>query len=243
MAREIQKLRALARRWGGDLVEVSEKEWDRLKETRVSHHGPGTRSFHEAPFTGRDLGVHWPSRRVIYHGEVQWVEVIHEMGHAFATPKDPDSTDELDFFGWEYSLVKAIGASEYEWVTHNKDYGVYGVDEKVQGEFGDLSPKQQTELLKKLVAKGKELGIIDSRGRPLSVPRVLDMGAIQLSLSERSKEFRSRAKMTAEGPIRSGKDFENMCERNGFAEGYDQAVQDVLSMLYAMTTGPVSTSG
>lgn len=236
MSREIQKLRRLARKWGGDLVGVNQKEWDRLKEERLTDR---TRPFHEAPFSSNDLGVHWPSRRVIYSGKVEWVEVIHEMGHVFATTENPEHVDEYDFFGWEYALVKLIGASIDEWVKHNKDYGV---TENGYSEFGDLSPGKRDELLKQCVAKGKELGIIDGLGRPRPVPRALDMGVIQLALRDRSQMFQSQAKKARETPPLNGNAYEKMCEQAGFSEGYNQAVEDVMRMLSSMTVSPVSTS-
>ena len=234
MAREIQKLRTLARKWGGDLAEVTPKEWDRLKEERLTDR---TRTFHEAPFTGKDLGVHWPTRRVIYSGEVAWVEVIHEMGHAFATLQSPDHSDELEFFGWEYALVRFIGASEEAWIEHNRDYGIDDGEE-----FGGLDATKRTVFLKAQVTKGQELGIIDGRGRPRTVQRTLDIGRIQLELRERSQMFQGQAKKARETPPLNGNAYEKRCEASGFSEGYDQAIQDVMGMLFAMTVAPVSMS-
>jgi hypothetical protein len=236
MPREIQKLRRLARKWGGDLVGVTQKEWGALKEERLTDR---THPFHEAPFSSRDLGVHWPSRRVIYCGEVEWTEVVHEMGHVFATNANPDDADELEFFGWEYTVVKFIGASVDEWVKHNKDYGIH---ENEHREFGDIPPKARGKLLQDLVQRGKDAGIIDAKGRPQSVLRKLDLGNLQVELRLRSQMFQSQAKKARETPPLNGNAYEKMCEQAGFSEGYNQAVDDVMRMLYSMTVFPVSTS-
>jgi len=234
MAREIQKLRRLARKWGGDLVKVGDKEWGAIKEERLTNR---THPFYEANFTHLDLGVHWPTRRIIYRGEVLWAEVIHEMGHTFATENDPDSTDEWEWFGWEYALVQLIGGNVEEWVKHNKDYQI---SEHGGDLFGDLRPRTREKVLAERVAHGKEIGIIDARGRPRAVPRSFDMGLIQVTLRMRSQEFQNRAKKAREGSPANGNEFERRCEAAGFSEGYDQAVEDVIKMLYAMTVSPAA---
>lgn len=105
MANEVQKLRSLCRKWGGDLLRVSKEEFKELGEGWSST----SRHFHEAPFTDSSLGVHWPSRTIVYAGVPLWWEIVHEMGHAFASKEDPSNADELAYLGWEYQLAKSLG--------------------------------------------------------------------------------------------------------------------------------------
>jgi len=236
MAREIQKLRRLARKWGGDLIRVSKAKWAEFKEEKLTDR---THPFYEAPFTSNDLGIHWPTRRVVYCGEVHWPEVIHEMGHTFATNECPDHDEEFNWFGWEYALAKHIGGNIAEWVHHNKDYGIF---DDASGEFGDMTPKAREKLLRERIAKGQELGIIDAKGRPLPVKRGLDLNLLQSEIKARSLSFRQKVMAARQMPVANGNEFERRCEFEGFSQGYDQAIEDVMRLLAGMVTFPVSTS-
>lgn len=63
----------------------------------------------EAPFN-REVGLNYVDK-VIYarHINVTPTAVIHEMGHVFASEKEPLDCDEVEFLGWEYALSREVG--------------------------------------------------------------------------------------------------------------------------------------
>lgn len=164
----IDQLRKLCHRWGGEFVELSQSAYDDVRHFKGEQKrvfGPHRGPFYEAPFSSERLGVFWKARKLVYSGDVYWTEVIHEMGHLFASSKNPDRSDEFNFFGWEYLLAKRVGDPE-EWIKTNRHYGV---SHRGSEEFGSLNPKEQKQLLAEQVKCGKKLGIISPWGTPLSI--------------------------------------------------------------------------
>jgi len=159
MGPELRKLQSIARAWGGDIVKVNETAWNQK--------GSIFDSFFRAPFTNLLIGIAWPTRRILYCGEVRWYDVIHEMGHIFATNDKPYLADEVSFLGWEYALMRHIGASARSWYKGNEDYGLE--IEHSYYRFGDLPASKRRSYLKTLVKEGQKAGIIDAAGRPLSI--------------------------------------------------------------------------
>jgi hypothetical protein len=153
----IPKLQRVAHRLGGNVVAVSEERYDALH-------------IFEAPFTSYRLGIDW-IKRVVYfvwdtdgHTRLCWGDIIHEMGHVFACKKNPDNSDEYDFFGWEWALMKQIGGNEDQWNESQKHYQIgIQVNGSWFNEWGSLTPKQRRHVLKDRLEKAKALGLIDSR--------------------------------------------------------------------------------
>lgn len=149
----LSKLKRLARKWGGDVVELSRSDYDKLQS-----------GFYEAPFTSYRLGVHHRSKTVYWSEKVEVGEVIHEMGHVFASKRPPDLTEEWDFFGWEYILAKKVGALK-EWTGSTSDYQVSEDGET----FGGLTEAGRVVLLTERVSRAKALGLLSPRLSPLSI--------------------------------------------------------------------------
>lgn len=180
---EIAKLRKLCQKWGGDLVELPEKDFESLLDGYIRH-GSSDRfvevsDFHPCPFNA-SLGVRWGKKHVYYtraargfwkgsvwtdlSEPVSWTDVIHEMGHVFASAKRPDQADEYNFFGWEYALARQVGDPE-KWRRANKDYSVGSGDD-----LGSLSVKKQKALILEQYRKAVELGLV-VRGRAVPIKR------------------------------------------------------------------------
>lgn len=99
----LQALQELAHKWGGDIVAISQIEYN----ARVSEG-----LLDDAPFSSHSLGVDYDAKIVYYSEEdpPPWWEIVHEMGHIFACPDKPWDCDEYAFFGWEYQVFKLWGS-------------------------------------------------------------------------------------------------------------------------------------
>ena len=166
---ELIKLKKLSRGFGGDLVQVTEDEFDTLFRTDNCV----TSGRFDAPFTSHDLGVDFGRKLVMYSsrcGVVPWPEVIHEMGHIFATSENPLDCDEWEFLGWEWAVCLYIKGDQKVWKDYLADYGVAGVPFVGEGsDFGALSVGTQNRILTDRLARAKAVGLVGPRGRPLSV--------------------------------------------------------------------------
>lgn len=138
----------------------------------------GLDDFSPAPFNA-GLGCLWKRRVIVCD---PWfvrtvsdaAEVIHEMGHVFAsrTPPNDKLTDETDFLGWEYALarkLKCVGA----WLAGMKNYGVAGLPTTIgmgKGSFelGDLTRPERRDLLCERLALAEKLGLTKD-GVPMSL--------------------------------------------------------------------------
>lgn len=171
----LERLRALARSWNGDIVEVSLAEYGQLAADHRPKYGrrrlSRERVFFDAPFINRskgiELGIHWPDRKVYFSGPVHWEHVIHEMGHVFAVAKNPDLTDEYSFLGWEYSLVRRIRASIREWVSVKAGYVLE--EDAEAPTLGQLSDRERGRLWKDRVAFARQAGMLDAKDNPVCV--------------------------------------------------------------------------
>lgn len=238
MGSELRKLRSLARAWGGDIVGVTKRAWDEIRSQGLSDR---VVQFYAAPFTDRKLGIHWPSRRIVYQGEVMWFEVIHEMGHVFATNTPPDNSSEVGFFGWEYALVRHIGADLKVWEDSNSKYGIGSTDTrdgKWTDEFGGLSAEERKKYLEDCVKEGQASGIIDADGRPICLRRELDLDKVLRNIVRTRDNYRELARKAQEVCPRNGNEFERRCEVEGAAEGYAAAVEHVAELLHSMAVFP-----
>jgi hypothetical protein len=159
----IKKLRNLAQKWGGKLVELSRDDFD----TRFGGKDPNNlrypKGLYNAPFSSHDLGIHWAKKQVIYSLPAEWPEIVHEMGHVFACKKNPGRSDESTFLGWEYAVALYIGGPMNEWDNCMGDYGVEGQ------EYGSLSKAEQQEVLAERLAFAKKKGLIAQDGTPLAI--------------------------------------------------------------------------
>lgn len=166
-ATELQRLRKLAKRWGGNILRVTAQQYVDYDDR-----------FSFAPFSSNMLGVIWDEKLVCYSGRVSWIEVVHEMGHVFASKLPPNTKgiDEGDFFGWEYRIVETIGASVGEWMVSNRDYGVGDFDGGRYDEFGGLSTRRQWDFINMCIEKGIKAGNLDAEERPLSVRLAVYVG-------------------------------------------------------------------
>lgn len=153
-AEHLKKLAALAKRWGGQLLQVSQGEYDRMKNDP---------DFSEAPFTESDLGINHSKKIIAYvDPETPWYQVVHEMAHVFACEAEPHESEEFAFFGWEVALAKKFKGLA-EWLDGNKDYGV-----NPYLDFGMMEADAKDALIKERLACSQQLGLV-KRGQPVAI--------------------------------------------------------------------------
>jgi hypothetical protein len=140
----------MAAQWGGRLQRVSEEEYWAL--TGIS----------EAPFA-TTLGIDYQAGIVYYTADQQIGEIIHEMGHVFASDKPPNVSKEWTFFGWEWTVAKAAGC-ELEWIASSRNYSVPRGDE-----FGYITEGRQKRILRERYGHAKKIGLISQNGTPLCI--------------------------------------------------------------------------
>lgn len=119
--------------------------------------------FTLCPFSDK-LAIDWPGKRVLYQRGAKVGDMIHELGHVFASKLEPKKAREMDFFGWEFALAKEVGVVK-EWVLASKGYCINSDGE----EFGMLSRDDQSDLIEEFVTRGRSSGLLDRDCRPKSV--------------------------------------------------------------------------
>jgi hypothetical protein len=145
----------MARRLGGQLVRLSSSDFDLLKSDVA---------WEDAPYTHEDLAVHWSKKIIAYSGEVPWASLVHEMAHVFASGWPPPRwPKEWRFFGWAVAVAKIYGLET--WIRGNKDYNVTDDGETMM----ELRRPKRMALLEERLAFAKSIGLVSSRGRPLSI--------------------------------------------------------------------------
>jgi hypothetical protein len=173
----IEKLRGLAQKWGGELVELSRDDFDTRFGGKDSQTVP--KGLSQAPFSSHDLGICWSKKQVIFGQPAEWHEIVHEMGHIFACKQRPYKSKEWNFFGWEYALALYVGgrAAAKEWTAANKDYGISDfkfrdgqlVLKHGSWDFGGCTPEQREDILAERLAFAKNKGLVAEDGTPLAI--------------------------------------------------------------------------
>lgn len=176
------QLQALALSWGGEVKEVPTWRGPSLPNGEIAVVSAAIEtfrrtyiakgSFSEAPFSGNDLGIVWEKKQVLFCGAVLWYEVVHEMAHVFACLREPNNSNEWDFFGWEYAMAKMLKGVP-EWKAENGDYVVtMPADGPYRGagrDFKVLTSKEQVTLIRDRVQVAKAAGLLDSNLKPKAI--------------------------------------------------------------------------
>lgn len=152
MAGEIDRLRALCQQWGGDLIEVSDDEFLTLSCRD---------DFYDAPFGSAEFGTLWRQKRIYYTSKTAWPDLVHEMGHVFASRRNPNACNEYDFLGWEYAVARFIGALTSDWRAGMADYQLMD-DETGRGDdIGSLSRRDFRRLMLDRLTVARRKGLLD----------------------------------------------------------------------------------
>lgn len=161
----MEKLASLALSWGGEIRKVTREEFERMADRQEPE-------FSSAPFTSYDLGISRSEKLIVYTSDddVEWGDVIHEMGHTFADLRDllfdhgvGPMVSEWDFFGWEFVLAKHIGGDMDEWAKSMSEYAVTDLGI----EFGTLDAEGQKEVIRERILFAVSGGLIRHEGDAL----------------------------------------------------------------------------
>jgi hypothetical protein len=164
---QLHALGRICRRLGGRLKVISSREFFALLDTDDIElpHTAGSRY---------EYGIHW-ERKIVYavRGTRHIGYIIHEAGHVFADPHQPDDKkcDEWAWLGWEIAVAHRIGA----WGAWSRQNGNYHIGEGIDGGIGkdkdwyDLSVKAKRAIIDDRLAHAKKIGIISKRCAPRSV--------------------------------------------------------------------------
>jgi hypothetical protein len=148
----MEALRSLVESWGGHFehVTLSDPIWDSEEVAAAQY----------SAFLGVDYG-----RKIIYTVDGFCPgEVLHEVGHVFASLHNPAFAEEYDFFGWEFVVAQKVGLVE-EWLKGTGNYSVGGTSFI---EFEEMTIEEQSDLIEERVQRAVALGLIVG-GEPVSV--------------------------------------------------------------------------
>ena len=186
-----KKLQGYARRWGGDIVKVTQTGFKRSK-------------CGIAPFTDWDLGCKHSTKTVFFssHCEPDDIEayatgIIHEMGHVFASKVAPNRqkpSAEFDFFGWEVLLAEKIGLTRQQFYKGQAEYAVNDQGDRIDDFLADTAnlPGDRDERLSRLtgimnerIQYARSQGMIKN-GRPVSTRHSVFCGRMGTSHAKAS---------------------------------------------------------
>ena len=169
----LEKLSEICRSWGGRILHINKGLFKNFFSWRDA--GPGRvllDDYSDAPFTSY-VGVNH-KRKTIYIAkpDVNPGEIVHEMGHVFATNKAPEQTEEWVWFGWEFALARKTGCIK-QWMRSCNLYQVG--TEALNGstkdiiDFGGLNVKDRRKVLLERLDLALHHKLITSDLEPLSV--------------------------------------------------------------------------
>lgn len=163
-----------AQEWGGDIIELSRKDLERVEKGGTTYKG---HRIYPCPFNDY-LWVVWHTKVLLYEDPgdsfprrfsgvretIRWGDLLHEMAHVFASKVQPNRSVEQDFLGWEYQMAKDVVGNLPEWYKCMSDYSTISGDD-----FGTLSPEDRETTLQIAVAHGKTYGNLTSSGEPINI--------------------------------------------------------------------------
>jgi len=163
---KVDHIRALARicrQLGGRLAIISQRAFDTLFDSRIDHRCGGE-ELSEAPFA--DAHGLWWKKKIVYavRGRENVNNIIHEMGHVFASPHHPDcgcdACHEWNWLGWEIVLARQIKAMP----TYSYHNARYALGESGKYAWGKISPARRKKIVAGRIAYARKEGFIGPSG-------------------------------------------------------------------------------
>jgi len=162
-ANHIRALARICRQFGGRLTILSQRAFDALFNQRVDHIY-GNEELSEAPFT--DAHGLWWRKKIIYavRGRENVNNIIHEMGHVFASPHHPDCScrecHEWNWLGWEIVLARLIDAMP----TYSYHNARYALGEGGGSQWGKISSERRRAIVADRITYARQAGFIGTNG-------------------------------------------------------------------------------
>lgn len=158
MMEKFKYLQRLARRWGGSLNLVTRETYVALPST------VGASPFEKLH------AVDWDNRAVyVVIGHIKLPNIIHELGHVFASPHHPNSSrcTEIPWLGWEFLLARRLNILR-EWY---KDYANYGLGYLFHGyDMDELTSDERALVLRKAVRLSRAYRVVKGN-KPVPHPK------------------------------------------------------------------------
>ena len=160
----IKKLEKLVKSWGGNFQIIkSFSDSFHLDDRYYTSNGSIEEFIVFEPY----------GKNIAFEEKTHWVDVIHAMGHVFASNKELQfcpGDDCCEFHGWEYAVANLIKAPiEIKYKTNNKY--VVSFDETPDDcvDFGILNGSERQRYLNQVLERAKKLKIVDDECNPLSI--------------------------------------------------------------------------
>jgi hypothetical protein len=164
----LQRLRKMAREWGGRIVH-SPDQFRKIQEDLDKRFDLDT-PISLCPFDD-DLAIDHARRLIVMRlAEPNLGNLIHEMGHVFASKIAPRDSEEWPFFGWEYMVAKQAGCLS-NWLKSTENYLVIAKHGNIEFKYLDTFDKRR--MLAERIRKARKLGLL-KRGIPVSVRRSMN---------------------------------------------------------------------
>lgn len=168
MSAPLHRLSLLCRRWGGRLSIVSAETFADIKRECDAAPVARLHPVSLAPFTDGHA-LDWHAETVIASAaQVNVGAVIHEMGHVFASPVDPDHEDasEWDWLGWEVALARQVRCFR-EWDANNGNYQIEGTQSR---QWSEMYQSEKRRLIADRLDMAFALRLVDEETqRPRSI--------------------------------------------------------------------------
>jgi len=148
MTNHILSLEKLANKWGGKFETLSKPETTSTNTYLAIRENFEHRGFEFAPFAlpKHILGINFSKKIIVFNlNTILWGNLIHEMGHVFASKFRPLHSNEWSFFGWEYIVAKYIKGSINVWYEHNYDYVIDDTADDLT--IKSATPYQRLEII------------------------------------------------------------------------------------------------
>ena len=160
----IKKLEKLVKSWDGSFKIIQSFSDSFHLDSRYYTQNGSVEEFIVFEPYGKDIA---------FEEKTHWADVIHAMGHVFAVNKELQfcpGDDCAEFHGWEFAMVKLIGASLEIWYKMNSEY-VISFDDHPNDfiDFGMLNDSERERYLNQALEHAKSLKIVDDQYKPLSI--------------------------------------------------------------------------
>jgi hypothetical protein len=162
-ARAVDALIDIAASWKGSIRFVSKDEfWD------LTNNQDGWCTPYPPDNDGHAL--HYETKQiVVVRHLVNAGALIHEMGHVFADPFDPDHAEEWAWFGWEVCLAHMVNCYPI-WSRSTREYYVeYPPENGATWGWGSLRARQKMKIITNRIETAIEAGIVDKYQIPLTI--------------------------------------------------------------------------
>lgn len=127
-------------------------------------------NYEAAPFS-EHAGIDWNRKCLAISKDVLFETVVHELGHLVASKREPRSSEDFDFLGWEFAVYRkcapVLGISGLELIRAWQEVSEYAVGENKYA--SNLTNRELYELVRERFLVAREGGLLGPNLEPLSL--------------------------------------------------------------------------